>query len=83
MASIEIKITHPNLTRSVTLTVADNRLLEFVDAARTHIYGTPKAPKTRIETVDKLLADLANTIRNLYSRAKRKEAAAPIPPLDS
>lgn len=86
MASLAITLTHPQLTRSTTITVPDARMLEFMDALRHHIYGQPTAPVTRLQAAETLLNDLAANARGLYARAKKAEAnaaAAPIPEIDA
>ena len=86
MASLAITLTHPQLTRSVTITVPDARMLEFMDALRNRIYGTPSAPVTRIVAAETLVNDLAANARGLYARAKKAEAdaaAVPIPEIDA
>ena len=86
MASITINVTHPQLTRSKTITLSDARLLEFADVLRTHVYGTPAAPVTRVQAVDTLLLDMSAQARGLWARAKSAEAAAiasPPPEIDA
>ena len=82
MASISITITHPQLTKTVTVTVADARLLEFVDNLRNHFYakqGTPPVALTRAAAADKLLADLEFEVRNLYRNSKAAADRATLP----
>ena len=81
MASLAITLTHPSLTRSVTLTVPDARMIEFMDALRNHIYGTPSAPVTRIQAAETLINDMASQARGLYARAKWAEADAAVAPI--
>jgi len=86
MASLTITITHPQLTRSTVINTTDARMLEFVDALRTHVYGTPATPLTRLQATDTLLNDLSMNARGLYARAKKAEAdaaATPIPDIDA
>lgn len=89
MASISFNITHPNLTKTVTITVADARLLEFMDNLRNHFYGqpgTPPVPLTRLQTADKLLADFEDKVRRLYKESKAaadRATLAPPPEVDA
>jgi hypothetical protein len=81
MASLTLTLTHPSLTRSVTITVPDARMLEFVDALRSYVYGTQTAPVTRIQAAETLLNDLAANARAMYARAKQAEADAAVIPI--
>jgi hypothetical protein len=82
MASISFNITHPQLTKTVTITVTDARLLEFVDNLRNHVYGKPGTPPTaltRTQAADKLLADFEAEARRLYKQTKAAANAATLP----
>jgi hypothetical protein len=86
MASLTITITHPQLTRSTIINTTDARMLEFMDALRSHVYGTSAAPVTRLQAADTLLNDLAASARGRYQQAKQAEAdaaAIPIPGIDA
>ena len=80
MASISFNITHPQLSKTVTITVTDARLLEFVDNLRNHYYGKPNSiALTRTAAVDKLLADFETKLRNLYKESKSAAERAALP----
>jgi hypothetical protein len=83
MASVSFNITHPQLTKTVTITVSDARLLEFMDNLRNHYYGKPGTPPvalTRLETADKFLADFEAEARQLYKASKEAANRATLTP---
>ena len=78
MASISFNVTHPQLTKTVTITVADARLLEFADNLRNATYNTGVV-LTRAQAVDRLLEDMARDLRALYKESKAAADRATLP----
>lgn len=82
MASFVLTITHPQFSKTQTITVPDARLAEFFDNLRNHVYGKPGTPPvalTRMQAVDKFAADWAADVNRLHKQAKAAADAATLP----
>ena len=82
MASITVTFTHPQLTRTETLTVPDAKLIEFVDLLRNLNYpqeGAPLAPPTRAKAVEYFAQAMIRSVRETYRRLKAQQAVAAVP----
>ena len=89
MASITVTFTHPQLTRTETLTVPDAKLVEFADLLRTLNYpdevpagspeGTPASDPTRAKAIQYFAEGMIRSVRETYKRLKDQEAKAAVP----
>jgi hypothetical protein len=77
MATITLTISHPQLSKTQTLTVPDARLVEFIDNLRNHVYQPPN--QTRVQAVDALAANWETNVRRLYKHAKEAADRAALP----
>lgn len=83
MASVTITFSHPQLTHSETLTVADARLVEFADLLRNYNYpqeGSPAAAISRAEAINRFAEGVIQSVRITYKGLKDAEARAALTP---
>ena len=81
MASITVTFTHPQLTRTETLTVSDAKLVEFADLLRTLNYpdeGDPLADPTRAKAIQYFAEAMIRSVRETFKRLKDQQAKAAV-----